>query len=75
MYETIWLYKLQVGLSILRVVLYVARPGTCRLGVVPETNIYRDIEQYPGSNEVPRMLILQVGSPIYFANCAYLKER
>lgn len=58
-----------------RALLYVARPATCKLGKVPDSLLYRDVEQYPGSSEIPGMLILQLGSPIYFANCAYIKER
>lgn len=66
---------MQVGLSVVRTLLYVARPATCKLGKVPESLLFRDVEQYPGLNDIPGMLILQLGSPIYFANCAYIKER
>ncbi|GMQ06614.1 hypothetical protein CsSME_00051134 [Camellia sinensis var. sinensis] len=66
---------LSVGLSILRALLYVARPVTCKLGNIPNSTLYRDIEQYPDAIEVPGILILKLGSPIYFPNCTYIKER
>jgi len=68
-------FSLQVGLGIIRALLYVARPATCKLGKVPNSILYRDFEQYPGSTNVPGILVLQLGSPIYFANCTYIRER
>ncbi|KAK7845893.1 putative sulfate transporter 3.5 [Quercus suber] len=62
-------------LGIIRALLYVARPATCKLGKVPNSILYRDFEQYPGSTNVPGILVLQLGSPIYFANCTYIRER
>ncbi|XP_043699315.1 probable sulfate transporter 3.5 [Telopea speciosissima] len=65
-----------VGLSIIRALLYVARPGTAKLGNIPRSmTIFRDIEQYPSATDVPGTLILQLGSPIYFANSSYIKEK
>lgn len=58
----------------IRALLYVARPPTCKLGTITNT-AFRDIEQYPGSNETPGMLILKLGSPIYFPNSNYVRER
>ncbi|MCD9644504.1 putative sulfate transporter 3.5 [Datura stramonium] len=66
---------LSVGLALIRALLYVARPTTCKLGNIPETALYRDVEQYPGAHGNPGILILKLGSPIYFANCNYIRER
>lgn len=66
---------LSVGLGLIRALLYVARPATCKLGKVSERNTFRDTEQYPGSTNVPGILVLQLGSPIYFANSTYIRER
>ncbi|KAL8262162.1 hypothetical protein R6Q59_026211 [Mikania micrantha] len=66
---------LSVGLALLRTLLYVARPPSSKLGNIPDTYLYRDIEQYPGAIDVPKTLILQLGSPIYFVNSGYLRER
>ncbi|KAF3775943.1 putative sulfate transporter 3-5 [Nymphaea thermarum] len=54
---------LSVGLSIVKALLYVARPGTALLGHVPNTTSYVDIEQYPSATMIPGVLILQLGSP------------
>ncbi|KAF8036439.1 hypothetical protein BT93_C2222 [Corymbia citriodora subsp. variegata] len=66
---------MSVGLAILRALLYVARPATCKLGIMPDSSLYRDIEQYTMATGIPGILVLKLGSPIYFANCSYLKER
>ncbi|KAH7572310.1 hypothetical protein JRO89_XS04G0236800 [Xanthoceras sorbifolium] len=66
---------LSVGLAILRALLYVARPATCKLGKIPNSELYRDMEQYPDATGFPGILALQIGSPIYFANCNYIRER
>ncbi|WOL00353.1 putative sulfate transporter 3.5 isoform X2 [Canna indica] len=64
-----------VGLSILRALLYVARPTTCKLGNIAGTEMYCDVQQYPNSIFSPDILILQLGSPVYYASAGYLKER
>nr|XP_009387872.1 PREDICTED: probable sulfate transporter 3.5 isoform X2 [Musa acuminata subsp. malaccensis] len=64
-----------VGLSILRALLYVARPTTCKLGNIKGTEAYCDVEQYPDSVLFPNILILKLGSPIYYASTGYLRER
>ncbi|XP_009387872.2 probable sulfate transporter 3.5 isoform X3 [Musa acuminata AAA Group] len=64
-----------VGLSILRALLYVARPTTCKLGNIKGTEAYCDVEQYPDSVRFPNILILKLGSPIYYASTGYLRER
>ncbi|XWS69870.1 hypothetical protein CRYUN_Cryun03dG0001100 [Craigia yunnanensis] len=66
---------LSVGLALLRALLYVARPATCKLGKIPNSSLYSDTEQYPGSTAIQGILVLQLGSPIYFANCTYIRER
>ncbi|XP_055813233.1 sulfate transporter 3.1-like [Solanum dulcamara] len=64
-----------VALSLLRVLLYVARPRTLLLGNIPDSKIYRNIEQYPNTDTVEGVLILDLGAPIYFTNASYLRER
>lgn len=66
---------ISVSLGILRALLYVARPNTCKLGKLPDSGLYLDVEQYSKASTVPGVLILQVGSPVYFSNATYLKER
>ncbi|KAJ8441811.1 hypothetical protein Cgig2_021501 [Carnegiea gigantea] len=64
-----------VTLSILRVLLFVARPRTNVLGHVPNSSSYRSVDQYPSAQTVPGVLILDIGAPIYFANAGYFRER
>ncbi|KAJ4847479.1 Sulfate transporter 3.1 [Turnera subulata] len=64
-----------VAISLLRVLLFVARPKTFVLGNIPDSMIYRNAEQYPNTNNVPGVLILEIDAPIYFANSSYLRER
>ncbi|MED6197793.1 Sulfate transporter 3.1 [Stylosanthes scabra] len=64
-----------VALSVLRILLFVARPRTFVLGNIPNSGIYRNVEQYQNANHVPGILILEIDAPIYFANSSYLRER
>nr|CAB3501951.1 unnamed protein product [Digitaria exilis] len=64
-----------VTISILRVLLFVARPRTTVLGNIPNSMIYRRMDQYTTAQTVPGVLVLRVDAPIYFANAGYLRER
>uniref|UniRef100_A0A0A9GF20 STAS domain-containing protein n=1 Tax=Arundo donax TaxID=35708 RepID=A0A0A9GF20_ARUDO len=64
-----------VGLSVVRALLHVARPTTCKLGNIAGTEIFRDVRHYPNARNIPGVLVLRLGSPIYFVNAGYLRER
>ncbi|KAK7285305.1 hypothetical protein RJT34_20072 [Clitoria ternatea] len=64
-----------VAVSLLRLLLFVARPRTYLLGNIPNSSAYRNVEQYPNANHIPGILILEIDAPIYFANASYLRER
>ncbi|KAL0414490.1 UNVERIFIED_CONTAM: Sulfate transporter 3.1 [Sesamum radiatum] len=64
-----------VAISLLRILLFVARPKTSIMGGIPNSTTYRSIEQYPEANLVPGILILHINAPVYFANASYLRER
>ncbi|KAK4425637.1 Sulfate transporter 3.1 [Sesamum alatum] len=64
-----------VAISLLRILLFVARPKTSIMGEIPNSMTYRSIEQYPKANLVPGILILHINAPVYFANASYLRER
>ncbi|KAJ8431234.1 hypothetical protein Cgig2_020779 [Carnegiea gigantea] len=66
---------LSVFLAIIRTLLYAARPASCKLGNIPDTNLYRDVEQYPVASGTSGILILQLGSPVFFSNSSYVRER
>lgn len=59
----------------LRVLLFVARPRTTVLGNIPNSMIYRRMDQFSEAQAIPGVLILHVDAPIYFANACYLRER
>ncbi|XVE65959.1 hypothetical protein DITRI_Ditri08aG0042200 [Diplodiscus trichospermus] len=64
-----------VTVSLLRILVFVARPRTIVLGNIPNSGIYRSMDQYPIANNVPGILILQIDAPVYFANASYLSVR
>ncbi|XP_057800973.1 sulfate transporter 3.1-like [Salvia miltiorrhiza] len=66
---------LAIGLSIMRVLLFVARPRTLLLGNLPDSKIYRNVDHYQHAQSVAGILILEIDAPIYFANSNYLRER
>ncbi|KAL3507857.1 hypothetical protein ACH5RR_033239 [Cinchona calisaya] len=66
---------ISVGMSLLRILLFVARPRTVVMGNIPNSLSYRSIDQYPTAINVPGIFILRIDSPIYFANASYLRER
>ncbi|BBH10204.1 sulfate transporter 3 [Prunus dulcis] len=66
---------LAVAIYVIRVLLFVARPRTFVQGNLPNSVVYRNVEQYPNASNVPGILILEIDAPIYFANTNYLRER
>lgn len=64
-----------VMLSLLRLLLFVARPKTWVLGNLPNSKVYRSVDHYPNATTVPGFLVLHIDGPIYFANANYLRER
>ncbi|KAL9362493.1 hypothetical protein Peur_045278 [Populus x canadensis] len=66
---------ISVALALLRALLYVARPAACKLGKLPDSTLYRDTEQYAEASGHPGILAIQLGSPIYYANGNYIRER
>ncbi|CAN4091274.1 unnamed protein product [Withania somnifera] len=64
-----------VAMSLLRILLFVARPKTFVLGKIPNSMTYRSTEQYSVASSVPGILIIHIDAPIYFANASYLRER
>ena len=68
-------FLLQVGVSVIKILLHVTRPNTLEFGNIPGTQIYQSLKRYREASRIPGFLILAVESPIYFANCTYLQER
>ncbi|KAF0923694.1 hypothetical protein E2562_006668 [Oryza meyeriana var. granulata] len=64
-----------VGISIVRILLFVARPKTMVLGKMPNSTNFRRMDQYTMAQAVPGLLVVRIDSPIYFTNAGYLRER
>ncbi|WVZ59036.1 hypothetical protein U9M48_009244 [Paspalum notatum var. saurae] len=64
-----------VAVLVLRILLSVARPRTTALGRIPDSTVYRRMDQYTAAQGTPGVLVLRVDSSIYFANASYLQER
>ncbi|CAN1163230.1 Sulfate transporter 3.1 [Linum perenne] len=66
---------ISVAISVLRLLLFLARPKTFVVGKIANSTIYISVDQYPDADAIPGMLIIQIETPIYFANANYLRER
>ncbi|TVR81728.1 MAG: solute carrier 26 family protein [Saprospirales bacterium] len=63
------------ALSIILVVYRASNPHMARLGKVPGTNLYRNIERFKEVEEREEVLIFRVDGPLYFANMDYIKNK
>ncbi|RID43311.1 hypothetical protein BRARA_I00177 [Brassica rapa] len=66
---------LSVGISVLRLLLFVGRPEIYVMGKIQNTEIFRNIDQYPQATTLSGLIILHIDGPIYFANSSYLRDR
>lgn len=57
-----------IGLSILELLVRVARPHSAVLGQAPGIAGWHDVDDYPGTTEIPGLLIYRYDSPLFFAN-------
>ncbi|CAL2273590.1 unnamed protein product [Prunus armeniaca] len=61
-----------------KVLSFVARRRTFVQGNLPNSMVYRNVEQYPNAKQCSwnsEILILEIDAPIYFANNNYLREK
>lgn len=64
-----------IGLAVVLVVYQSAFPHTAVLGVLPETDVYRNKKQYPSAKQHPHLCIVRIDAPIYFANVEWIRGR
>lgn len=64
-----------VIISFLKILMQITRPHTAVLGNIPDTDVYRNVHQYPDALLEPGILIVRIDSSIYFANSNYIRER
>jgi SulP family sulfate permease len=64
-----------IGLSILDLLHRVARPHDGILGYVPDVAGMHDVDDYPGAQRVPGLVVYRYDSPIFFANAENFRRR
>lgn len=66
---------LGVALSLICVLIMGQRPKMCRLGQVPNTEIFLDINRYQAASEIPGIRIVQVAGGLHFANKDHVRRK
>ncbi len=64
-----------VALSLGWLVYVVATPQMPVLGREPDTNVYRELDEYPGDETVPGIVVLRLDSGLFFATAEALDVR
>ena len=62
-------------ISFVKILYNVTRPHTARLGNIPGTSVYRNVNQYPEATLVPGILPIRVDAAIYFSNSNYIHDK
>uniref|UniRef100_A0A3Q2Z4K6 Solute carrier family 26 member 6 n=1 Tax=Hippocampus comes TaxID=109280 RepID=A0A3Q2Z4K6_HIPCM len=63
-----------IGFSMLTVIFRTQLPKYSKLGQVPNTEIYKPLEDYPQVREVPGILIFRSSATLYFANAEMYQD-
>eukprot|EP00747_Dinoflagellata_sp_TGD_P136325 gnl/TRDRNA2_/TRDRNA2_175537_c2_seq1.p1 gnl/TRDRNA2_/TRDRNA2_175537_c2~~gnl/TRDRNA2_/TRDRNA2_175537_c2_seq1.p1 ORF type:complete len:451 (-),score=93.36 gnl/TRDRNA2_/TRDRNA2_175537_c2_seq1:184-1350(-) len=63
-----------VGISLIIVIYESVRPQLTILWRIPGTTIYRNMKQESRGNFIPNVLIMRIGSSMYFANASFVKD-
>ncbi|KAF3678471.1 putative ataxin-10-like isoform X1 [Capsicum annuum] len=67
---------LAVGISFAKIILNSVQPGTEKLGRLPGSDLFGDVEQYPIASTTPGALIVRVKSALLcFANANFIRGR
>ena len=64
-----------VILSLGMVIYRVSYPHIARLGQIPGTNLYRNVERYDNLIEHEGILVIRLDAQLYFANVEFFKEK
>ena len=64
-----------MGLSLVLVILRVARPHTASIGFSPHTGAYTELSEDPELLVYPRVLMWRFDGPLYFVNMGYFEEQ
>jgi SulP family sulfate permease len=66
---------LAVALAVADLIRRAARPHDAVLGRLKGSPGYQDIEQRPGSETLPGLIIYRIDAPLFFANARFLREQ
>ena len=64
-----------IVLSIVELLTRVARPHAAVLGQAPGVAGWHDVDDYPGAEQVPGLLVYRYDSPLFFANADDFRRR
>jgi len=64
-----------VAVSLLIVVYEAVYPHAALLGRLPGTSLYRNIKQYPDTEQYNGLVIVRVDGPMYFANANSIRDK
>jgi high affinity sulfate transporter 1 len=64
-----------VCISFVKILFNVTRPHTARLGNIPGTNVYRNVDQYPDATLAPGIVAVRIDAAIYFSNSQYIQDK
>jgi sulfate transporter 4 len=64
-----------VAVSLLIVIYESAYPHTMMLGRLPGTTIYRNIKQYPETEQYDGIVLVRIDAPLYFANVQNVRDK
>ncbi len=64
-----------IALSILDLLRRVARPHDAILGFVPGVAGMHDVDDYPGADPVPGLVVYRYDAPLFFANAENFRQR
>jgi len=64
-----------IGLSVADLLVRVARPHDAVLGLVPGLAGMHNVDDYPGAQTVPGLVVYRYDAPLFFANAADFRRR
>jgi len=65
---------LGVVLSLAMVIYRTTRPHAARLGKVPGSSFYRNVERFEGLDDRPDLLVIRFDARLYFANLSHFRK-
>jgi SulP family sulfate permease len=64
-----------IGLSLLWLVRVATAPGIAELGRQPGTQVFRELQEHPGDEQIPGVVVLRLDGGLFFATSDTLEDR